>query len=100
MTAPVARRGFTEEAIQDLIAERNEPEWMRERRLAAWRAYQAMPMPVRTDEEWRRTDLSRLRLGEVNPFAEGGATSGTLLPAAERKESYAGFLGLRNAQPL
>jgi Fe-S cluster assembly protein SufD len=57
-------------------------------------------MPARTDEEWRRTDLSRLRLGEVSPFAEGGAPGETLVPAAERKEAYGGFLGVRDGQPV
>ncbi len=98
MTAPVARRGFTDEAVHELIASRNEPGWMREKRLDAWRIYQSLPMPSRTDEEWRRTDLSRLRLGEVSPYAEGGVPGQTLLPPAEHKESYAGFLGLRNGQ--
>jgi Fe-S cluster assembly protein SufD len=98
MTAPVARRGFTEEAIQELIARRAEPDWMRERRLEAWRAYQAIPMPARTDEEWRRTDLSRLRLDEIEPFVEEGAGQGTLVPPAERGERFAGFLGFREAR--
>src|SRR5579863_2895431 len=100
MTAPTARRGFTEEALQDLMARREEPEWLRERRLAAWRAYEAMPMPGRTDEEWRRTDLSRLRLGEVRPFPQEGTTGESLVPATERKESYAGFVGISNGQPV
>ncbi len=100
MTAPVARRGFTEAAVHELIASRAEPAWMRERRLDAWRTYQSLPMPARTDEEWRRTDLSRLRLGEVTPFAEGDLPGQTLLPAAEHKESYAGFVGVRNGRPV
>src|SRR5262245_35124624 len=98
MTAPVARRGFTDEAIQALIARRAEPDWMRERRLEAWRAYEAIPMPARTDEEWRRTDLSRLRLDEVEPFTEGSDEQGTLVPPAERSERFAGFLGFRDAR--
>src|SRR5262249_60185340 len=96
MTAPVARRGFTDEAVAELLARRDdEPEWMRERRLGAWKAYQQIPMPTRQDEEWRRTDLRSLRLDEVAPYAEGEPGSGTLLPAAERDERYGGFLGLR-----
>jgi len=81
MTAPVARRGFTEEAVTELIERRGEPEWMRERRLDAWRTFQHIPMPTRQDEEWRRT-------------------RGSLLPEAERDEPLAGFLGLQNAQPV
>jgi Fe-S cluster assembly protein SufD len=98
MAAPVARRGFTDEAIHELISRRAEPEWMRDRRLAAWRAYQAIPMPARTDEEWRRTDLSRLRLDDIEPYSEESGGQGTLVPPAERGEQFAGFLGFREAR--
>jgi Fe-S cluster assembly protein SufD len=110
MTAPAAHRGFTEEALRELIARRHEPEWLRARRLEAWRIYAALPMPARTDEEWRRTDLSRLRLNDVRPYpgspaggahgARNGGHDGTLVPPAERKETFAGFVGLRDGQPV
>jgi Fe-S cluster assembly protein SufD len=100
MTAPVARRGFSQEALDELIARRDEPEWMRQRRRDAWTVYQAMPMPTRQDEEWRRTDLRRLKLDDFEPVVSGAPTSGTLVPPAERNETFAGFLGLRNAQPV
>jgi Fe-S cluster assembly protein SufD len=35
-----------------------EPEWLTRRRLDAWRAFEAMPMPDALEEEWRRTDMS------------------------------------------
>lgn len=98
MAAPVARRGFTEEAVAELIAGRNEPEWVRERRLAAWQTYQQIPMPTRQDEEWRRTDLRALKLDEVAPQAGGAPSDGTLLPASESGERYGGFLALRDGQ--
>jgi Fe-S cluster assembly protein SufD len=99
MSVPAARRGFTADAIADLLRRRDEPAWMRERRQVAWRAFEQIPMPTRTDEEWRRTDLRGLRLDEVEaygPPASGAQSS--LLPAAERDEPLAGFLGLRDAQ--
>jgi Fe-S cluster assembly protein SufD len=100
MTAPVARRGFNQEALEELIARRDEPEWMRQRRLDAWMSYQATPMPTRQDEEWRRTDLRRLKLDEFETTTTASAAAGTLVPPAERNETFAGFLGLRNAQPV
>ncbi|HEX8995096.1 MAG TPA: Fe-S cluster assembly protein SufD [Ktedonobacterales bacterium] len=100
MTAPVARRGFSQEALEALIARRDEPEWMRQRRLDAWKLFQETPMPTRQDEEWRRTDLRRLKLDDYEPVAETAAAGATLVPPAERKETFAGFLGLRNAQPV
>ncbi len=100
MTAPVARRGFTEEAVAELIQRRDEPEWMRERRLDAWRTYQHIPMPTRQDEEWRRTDLRSLKLDEVEPYAQVQPDRAVRLPEAERDEPLAGFLGLQNGQPV
>jgi len=73
MTAPVARRGFNQEALEELIARRDEPEWMRQRRLDAWKTYQATPMPTRQDEEWRRTDLRRLKLDEFETTTTASA---------------------------
>lgn len=94
MSAPVARRGFTDESVAELIQRRQEPEWMRERRRDAWKLYQSMPMPTRQDEEWRRTDLRALRLDDVVPYGPETAQEGTLVPEAERDERYAGVLGL------
>ena len=100
MTAPVARRGFNQEALEELIARRDEPEWMRQRRRDAWKIFQETPMPTRQDEEWRRTDLRRLKLDDFEPEAAAIPASGTLVPPAERGEKFAGFLGLLNAQPV
>ena len=101
MTAPVARRGFSLDALNELIARRDEPAWVRERRLDAWRAYEGIPMPARTDEEWRRTDLRRLKLDQYEvEGAENGAHKGTLIPHAEREEAFAGFLGLKNGKQV
>lgn len=98
MTAPVARRGFSEEAIHTLSERQDEPAWMRERRLDAWKIYESLPMPTRQDEEWRRTDLRALKLDDIAPFAEDAAASHSLLPQSERDEAFAGILGLRNGE--
>ena len=64
-------RGFSQEALEELIRRKGEPEWAAALRTDAWQAYLATPMPSRKDEEWRRTDLSMLDLDGVAPFAEG-----------------------------
>ena len=38
-----------------------EPDWLRARRREALSAYERLPMPSRTDEEWRRTDIAGLK---------------------------------------
>ncbi len=37
-----------------------EPEWMRKKRLEAWQAAEALPIPTTSDEAWRRTDIRSL----------------------------------------
>src|SRR5260221_12120136 len=99
MTAPVARRGFTEAAVAELIARRAEPEWMRQRRLDAWQTYQRIPMPTRQDEEWRRTDLRPLELDDLHPYSHDPAKAeGPLLTAASPEGQLAGFLRRRHSQ--
>jgi len=70
--------GFTRDAVVALSAARNEPQWMADWRLAAWDVYESLPMPQRTDEEWRRTDLRSLKLDRYAPFAGVGETVSSL----------------------
>ncbi len=43
------------------VSERlGEPDWLAARRMQAWQAYRALPMPTLKDEPWRRTDIRRL----------------------------------------
>ncbi len=67
---------FTRKAVEALSGRNDEPSWMREFRLRAFDAYQQLPWPSPTDEEWRRTDLSGLKLDTIAPFA--AATPGPL----------------------
>ena len=84
MTAPTKPRGFSDEAMQQIIAERGEPAWMTERRRAAWQAYQMLPMPdTRKDEEWRRTPLQRLKLDATSPLPVASSSQTTPLAPAE-----------------
>lgn len=64
---------FTKEAVKDLSAKLDEPEWMREFRLAAWAVYDGLPVPTTSDEAWRRTDLRRLKLDQHAPSLNGGS---------------------------
>src|SRR5271166_377088 len=91
MTAPTARRGFTEDTMAELIRRRAEPEWMSKRRLEAWSIYQELPMPTQQDEEWRRTSIRDIHLEEIELEVNWREPEGTLLPEAERKETFGGF---------
>ena len=67
---PASRKleSLSREAVEELSWLKNEPDWLRERRLRAWAAWERLPMPSK-EEEWRRTDLSGLDLSGVIPFA-------------------------------
>ncbi len=88
---------LSREAVQELSWLKGEPDWLRERRLQAWEAWERLPMPGK-EEEWRRTDISGLDLSQVIPFAEGSGPVSNLaeLPAPLRAElgpgSEAGLL--------
>lgn len=63
-------KGFSRHVVEELSSLCSEPPWLRQRRLEAWRVYEATPMPTLQDEDWRRTDISALALDELLPFAE------------------------------
>lgn len=67
---------LSEKGVVELSERLGEPSWMREKRLEAYRAYEAMELP-----RWDRTDVSGLSLDElwiyesgapVDPAAAGG----------------------------
>lgn len=81
MTLNGTATGFSREAVEALSRSRNEPEWVLLQRLAAWDTYERLPMPTRQDEEWRRTDLRRLKLDRFQPYVAGNGRVDTLSAA-------------------
>ncbi|PSP76964.1 Fe-S cluster assembly protein SufB [Halobacteriales archaeon QS_1_68_20] len=60
-----AEAGLTEETIRVISEDKDEPEWMLERRLRALEQYHAMPMPT----DWPgQPDLSDLNPEEIVPY--------------------------------
>jgi Fe-S cluster assembly protein SufD len=95
LTAP----GFTKitaASVEEISARRDEPSWLRERRLEAWRTYESTDFPPESDEEWRRTDVRSMIFDAVRPLsASAPITSAAQLPAAlqtawDETESLAG----------
>ena len=72
--------GFSKNAIETLSAIKNEPDWMRARRLEAWHLYEETPMSAPNDELWRRTSLKDLKFDDVIPFALGNFAGGATPP--------------------
>ena len=85
---------FTVEAVEELASLHGEPDWLRARRREAFAAYERLPLPSRSDEEWRRTDVRGLDLDSFQPFerADGAAP-------ADPIEDVAGVLRQRGSEP-
>jgi len=54
-TLPTNRKGFGRDALEALTRRNDEPDWMRNRRLEAWRYFEQTPWPT-----WPRTDISNI----------------------------------------
>ena len=90
-----AIQGFSEETVRAVSAARNEPAWMLEFRLAAWRTFEAIPWPKPTDESWRRTRLTGFKLENfqaVSTPQSDGALNPVLQKELEDMESAASLV--------
>jgi len=52
--------------LESLDVLQGEPDWLGERRRGALATYQRLPNPSKTDEEWRRTDISGLNTAQFS----------------------------------
>ena len=79
MTGPGgAAIGVTDETLVNAIsASQSEPDWLLDRRLKAWARYESLPLPLLTDEKWRRTDLGGLDPTGFTAFSENGHIDGS-----------------------
>ena len=58
--------GFSQESFQSFLANRREPAWLLAQRREAWAAFEELPFPDRTLEEWMRTDIRGFRLDQFS----------------------------------
>ena len=56
---------LTRESVEAYSASLNDPDWMLARRLEALRVLRDTPAPQRSDELWRRVDLSQFKLEQL-----------------------------------
>jgi Fe-S cluster assembly protein SufD len=92
-----ASGAITEQTVRDLSRLRDEPEWLRTRRVEAWRAFETMAMPTGLEEEWRRTDLSGFDLdAALSRFRPEQSLGG----AAFEAPPYAGLVVMSLAEAV
>lgn len=96
-----AQKGFSRELAEAISHQTGEPGWARERRLEAWRVYEDTSLPTRTDEQWRRTDLSALRLEAVAAYSPSlGEAPEALKGRLEEVGERAGLVAQVNSQEV
>lgn len=61
---------LTQNSVEELSKLRQEPGWLKELRLAAWKAYAELPFPKR-EEEWKRVDLRALNFPSLGLLTNG-----------------------------
>src|SRR5919202_1516976 len=65
----IKERGVSAETVKALSAFKDEPGWLTEKRLSAWRTFEKTPMPSLRDEACLYTDISDVRIEDFLPYA-------------------------------
>ncbi len=73
MPQTASTTGFNAETFEDFLNGRNEPDWLTEQRREAWRAFDRLPWPDSSMEEWRRTDIRLFRADKFPAPSTGQA---------------------------
>ena len=55
--------GFSQQTLEAIAS--GEPGWLKSQRLAAWQAFEKLPLPSRRDLQWQRFDIRALKLDKV-----------------------------------
>ena len=63
-TPSIATGGFAEATFETFLKGRDEPAWLVRRRRAAFELFASSSLPSPRAEEWRRTDIRGLKLGQ------------------------------------
>lgn len=89
---------LTAASIEKRSKAQGEPEWLTQQRLEAWKLAAALPMPTRTTEGWRRTDLSRLDLDALLLNQGSGRAADVQSTLADNLEGVAGSLRIEDGK--
>ncbi|MFQ5577070.1 MAG: hypothetical protein ACE5G8_08805, partial [Anaerolineae bacterium] len=69
MTTTKTKTGIFSPATFKALAEQlNEPQWLAQKRRAAWNIFEDTPMPATSDEPWRRTSLKKIKWAQFSPL--------------------------------
>jgi len=91
-------KGFTREVVEELSRRKGEPDWMRTKRLRAWMLYEEVAPLIPPAS--KRTDLSGLKLQELQLFTEAIETQGTTAELVRGAESISTTREVRSGRIL
>ena len=100
MSSTAIQSGISQAAFDAFLAARDEPAWLREKRVAAWRRFGELPMPGRNDEEWMRTDIRLFKLERFSLPAGGGPEGELPGHALMEGVTFAGYTAALDSRPL
>src|ERR1700746_1654731 len=103
MTSVAQSAGFTAASFEAFLESRDEPGWLKDQRRAAWRTFESLPMPSRTDEEWMRTDIRLLRLNQFAAPTAGRSSEALpehVEPALMHGVKFAATTAALDSRPL
>jgi Fe-S cluster assembly protein SufD len=92
--------GLGRDAVNRLSELRQEPDWLRAKRLAAWEAYEQFPTPTPSQREWKYTDITRLDFDRFSAYAPATASAAweeRLQHLVARHETRAGLVVQRDS---
>ena len=72
---------FSRDAVVQLSASLNEPQWMLDLRLEAWEIFASLPIPTTQQEAWRRTDIRRFKLDSFGVSLNGNGAGNGAVPS-------------------
>jgi Fe-S cluster assembly protein SufD len=92
--------GLGRAAVERLADLKQEPDWLRARRLQAWDAYEQLPTPTPRERAWKYTDITRLDLDRHSPFAAASDVRERATGLTGGREARAGLLVQQDSQAL
>ena len=90
--------GFSEAAFEAFLTARDEPDWLVDRRRAAFARLDELSWPSYKDEEWRRTDIRALRLAGFAPPVSNTPDQAARTALADRRAGLDATYGAGIAQ--
>jgi Fe-S cluster assembly protein SufD len=85
-------------SIETRSRELGEPEWLAKQRLAAWSLAEALPLPTRSTEGWRRIDLGGLDLDRLVGQQVTGVATEVHSTLAENLAGLAGSVRIEDGR--